>query len=347
MGTFALADSVTNQVIQEGEKVIALLLSHGTSNTPRTYLFADPLERLKFASLPIRGVWDGVSVIAEDDSSVGVKTAIGSTFKKNCDTFEELQEKLYTDAKIKIPAQTFSAEYEQEFSLFVIKIDTYELLMNSFKNKDVFDIEGGLNAVKSIIPAILKSIEDEKSDDDKVRNEAYAKIDQLSKSVFFESWQDTVEGINLPIVARSLISGGRIEYSDELKRYLSENGLFGHKARHGLSKNLVLPSGYDDVFRGLHESYLIQIAMMNLQLGLQPAHKVSPGYRDASRIPMLTAMLASEMSLFIEHSSENMDRSDLEDLDKVLTPIRNQVGEMVKARNSFEKEIKKYERDLD
>lgn len=52
MGTYTLADSITGEPIKEGEKVVAMLLSHAESESFTAFLYANPEDRYRFASRP-------------------------------------------------------------------------------------------------------------------------------------------------------------------------------------------------------------------------------------------------------------------------------------------------------
>lgn len=351
MGTYSLADSITGQAILEGDEVVAMLIANADSTGSISYLFARPHERYKLASLPVRGLWNGSMIEAHDDSSLAVESAVYAA-NSEAESFESLQEELYTSSKKEIPSGLAKSEFFKNtppsditFSMFVTKQSSIDLIVNNaeFSSRLNTTLESERAKVDLLLPLLLENGRKRNSDDKEESADAFMMIDQLTKTIFFETGDYTIPDFENPITARALSSNDESPFSSRLGYFLKERHLYRSDAFRKTQELQALPDGYDEAFSGLYEAQVLSLGMKFLSMPLMPTSGRHTPRKDSSRIEILRHLLKTEVERYIDQVTDDHDSDAVKALDDVLGPIRRDVSDLVKARNSFELKVEQFE----
>ena len=351
MGTYTLADSITGEAILEDDEVVAMLIADPESNGSMSYLFARPHERFKLASLPVRGVWNGSMIKAHDDSSLAVQSAIYAA-NSEADSFRSLQEDLYTSAKREIPSGLAKPEFfkntppsDVTFSMFVAKQSSIDLIVNNAEFKGRLDTTQAAERAKVdlLFPILLESGKKLRSEDQEESYQAWSMVDQLTKTIFFETGDYRFPGLENPITARALSSNDENPFSSRLGYFLKERHLYRSDAFRKALELQALPDGYDEAFSGLYEAQVLSLGMKFLSMPLTPASGRHTPHKDSSRIEILRHLLKTEVERYIDQVTDDHDSEAVRAIDDVLGPLRRDVADLVKARNTFEAKVEQFE----
>lgn len=349
MGTYTLSDSITGEAIPEGTDVIAFLLTDGGSEEFITYLFAKMSERFKIASLPIKGKWDGTKVVAANDDSLAVQSAIFAANSK-AQSFFDLQEELYTASRKEVPGKQVHRAFGEQppslvtFSLFVAKPGSIDLVVNNSKFSKLLSTHSTERAkIEPMVPLLLQHASNLRSTDREKEMEAYRYVDQLSKTIFFESGGYHFDGLEIPLTAGTLAFQEDGPFSWRLGEFLESQSLFRHKAVSVTTETKALPKGFDEAFEGVYQARVLSLGMKYMSLSFTPAAGRHRSYKDTSRIELLRHMLNNEVATFIEQTSDDLSAEALREVDKVLAPVRQDLAKLVKARNEFSTQVEKFD----
>lgn len=351
MGTYTLSDSITGEAIPEDTEVIAFLLTDGGSDSTESFLFARASDRYKLASLPIPGKWNGNFVTAVDDNSMAVRSALFAADSK-ADSFCDLQEELYTSSKKDIPSPLANSPFFKDakpsvvtFSMFVTKPSSIDLIVNNreFSGRLSSSMTQERAKVDALLPLLISQSARLKDPDEADKTDAYMHVDQLTKTIFFETGDYRFEGFENPLTAYAL-SSGEEAFNLRLRYFLKEHNLFGPAASRATQELGGLPAGYDEVFTGLYQAQVMAKAMKFMSLSFSPATSRHRPYKDASRIEVLRHLLQQEIETYLEQVTDDYSSEALRDIDTVLGPLRSEVASLVKTRNSFAAQIERLEK---
>lgn len=351
MGTYTLADSITGQAILEDDEVVAMLIADPEQTGSMSYLYARPHERYKLASLPVRGVWNGNIIEAHEDSSLAVQSALYAA-NSEAGSFESLQEELYTSSKKEIPSGLAKSEFFKNtppsnitFSMFVAKQSSIDLIVNNAEFKSRLDTNQAAerSKVDLLLPLLLENGAKLRSEDKEVAMDAYMMVDQLTKTIFFETGDYRIEGFENPITARSLSSNDESPFSSRLGYFLKERSLYRSDAFRKTQELQALPDGYDEAFSGLYAAQVLSLGMKYLSMPLIPASGRHTPRKDSSRIEIYRHLLKAEVERYIDDASDDYDSAAVAAIDSVLGPLRRDVADLVKVRNTFNEKAEKIE----
>lgn len=347
MGTFSLADGITGEPINEGDKVVAMLLTDGRDEEPHriNYLFEDPSDKYKIASLQIHGVWDGTVVIADADNSLAVQSAL---FAANFDgqTFADLQVELYTRPIREIPSGWAGngGPFDKDdpstlkFSLFVAKQESIELVVSNeaVRKFHGVSLDEELKKVDALFEKLLPALVRLGSQDKKEYFEGFAASEELYKAIFFQSSQRSCQGLPVPRVSRALADSESSPFSDRLGFFLASQNLYRYGAVNQVKLTQQLPSSYPEVFAALQDTMALGWGMNRLAIPLTTAARRSTFHKDSSRLELLQRMLMTELRGYINQVSDDHDQAALDDIDATLKPLLDDVKALVGDRNKLE-----------
>lgn len=351
MGTYVLADSITGEPIKEDDKVVAILLSNAQSEQKTSFLFASSDDRYKLASFPVKGTWNGSCVVADDDQSMAVKSAIYAT-NIAADSFEGLQHQLYTKSTIEVPdgwsgriSKTESPPITVTFSMFVAKPASIALLADNpaFVKRLETNLTAERSKVDILVSKLIELLGGKESSDENVRGDCYFESDAYLKALFFNNSERDIEGDGVPLTARALASSESFDFSSRLGFFLETKKMFRTPSRYEFEDAMALPEGYDEVFTAMYEAQTLTMAMKYLSVPLVPAARRHSPYMDNDRIEMLQAMLLDEVSRLADDACDDRCREKLQVLDDVLGPLRKKISDVVKRRNDLEGKIEQSE----
>lgn len=350
MGTYVLADSITGEPIKEDDKVVAILLTNALSEEKTSYLFARSEERYKFAHLPVKGTWNGNCVVADDDQSLAVKSAIYAT-NIEAESFGALQLQLYTKSTIEVPdgwskriSNKESPPIPVTFSMFVAKPASLALLTENpaFAKGLETNLSAEREKVDVLVKKLVEIIEAAESNAP-AAGDNYFVTDDYLKALFFNNSERAIDGDSTPLTARALSSSAELGFSSRLGFFLETQNMFRTPSRYAFEASKALPDGYDEVFSAMYEAQTLTMAMKFLSVPLVPAAKRYSPYMDNDRIELLQAMLLDEVSRLADDACEDRDREKLKVLDDVLGPLRKKISDVVKRRNDLEAKIEQSE----
>lgn len=346
---YAIADCITGRPIREGDRVVAYLMTEARDEQSITYLIGDTADRYRLASLPIEGKWDGFHVQPDDAGSIAVKSAIYAA-DSTVDTLEALQELLYTHSIQDIPAEKWPwmkdsqplPPVKMNFSLFVTTPESLEVMFSepSVARRFPGDIEEQRKLVEPLLQKLQPHLEAMDSPDRETRMNAFQGVEVYGYAVFFSTQDIDPEDAKVPYACKRTLRTHEGIISRRLTKFLNEHELAGHNAINKLGATGSLPPDYDQVFNGLHRLKQMTESMRWLDIAIQPAAKRSLGVRSLDRVGLLRAMLVKEMGEYIEEIQGYVDPDDaLALVDSILSPLKKDLGKLVKARNDLRRDI--------
>lgn len=350
MGTYVLADSITGEPIKEDDKVVAVLLTNALSEEKTSYLFARSDERYKLAHLPVKGFWNGNCVVADDDQTLAVESALYAT-NIEADSFEALQHQLYTKSTIEVPdgwskrlSNIESPPIPVTFSMFVSKPASLALLVGNpaFVKHLETNLAAEREKVDVLVGKLIEILEADESSDPGA-GDRYFVTDDYLKALFFNNSEREIDGDSVPLTARAMSSSAGFGFSSRLGFFLETKNMFRTPSRYAFEDSKGLPDGYDEVFSAMYEAQTLTMAMSFLSVPLVPAARRHSPYMDNDRIELLQAMLLDEVSRLADDACDDRCREKLKVLDDVLGPLRKKISDMVKRRNDLEGKIEQSE----
>lgn len=355
MGTYSLKDAVTGQDIKEGEKMIGIFLSRDLSpesHKSKIGIFAESKNRYQMASLPIHGSWNGISLTPDKPNGFAAFTShecIGNSSK----SVEELMESMTRDSQRTYNGQNdcFGRRPDTvlEYSFLAIKASTLDVVKNITDIKEYYgahDPDIGLQQMEALKVRFFEalSVYDEIDSRDKdLKIPAMYRCLKLSKSIFFQNanYEHNIENLPVPYAAKSMDESDNI-FDRRMSEYFRQCGVGEFEGFEYLIKNRELPDYYPDMFKGLHEAQFIFDSMNFLDMPLQPTISLGGSYNSTAKLELMTGILQQEVGLYIDRCSENTDMLEVKKIDTVLGPIKACVAGLIRQRNDFEKEIKKF-----
>jgi hypothetical protein len=129
---YQMTDAFTNELIRPGTEVVAMIISAATITYDNTLKFAGngSFDHFKISSLPVRGVWDGVRVLAEVNEYVDKINAAGLPFVRGEQRFEDIQTALMESPNRHYSNHRKASSSSFNHALFVMRADTFNLLQN-------------------------------------------------------------------------------------------------------------------------------------------------------------------------------------------------------------------------
>jgi hypothetical protein len=174
--------------------------------------------------------------------------------------------------------------------------------------------------------------------------EIFGRANQVAKAIYFQSHRDEVENLPVPYAARSFVEQVHNLFDSNLRKEMSHIGVGEFKSYKHLEEERTLPSYYEDMYESVHRAQKIADTIAYLDVPLRPSITCSSYSRGTAKIEMLSAQLKDQLKEYVEYVSDNMDKAELVKIDRVLNPIKSNMAEVIKQRNSFEKEIEKFNR---
>lgn len=311
MGTICIRDGITNQIIQEGDAVIAMILVESDDNgrSTRSFNSRNIGEGYKIASLPVHGTWNGFLVEGDSDNIVNRinSMALPVLFNKtdNENIFSAIQESLQQKPNFR----------GKHHCLSVIKLETLSLL-------------GGIDHIKSIIDnrsketeaiALQRFLNVYLKKKDKLRNmeslepqsEQNQNMDELafrqrelrvlSQAFSFERFDSTYLGFKLPYSAGALEKYRVDQYSDDLLSALGDHVY--HLSEELLSGDKITPN-YQSLQKALFDSRFISDSLAVLGLSLSPSLTAEFAPENNASLQFSKAVLFSELKQQIEICKE-------------------------------------------
>jgi hypothetical protein len=347
VGTYTLADSITGEPIKEDDPVVAILLTNALSESKTSYLYASPDERYRFAHLPVKGKWNGNCVVADDDLSLAVESALYAT-NIQVDSFEALQYELYTESSIEVPdgwskrlSNKESPPIPVTFSMFVAKPASIALLAGNpgFATRLETNLKAEREKVDVLVSKLIQVLEAAESNDPDVRGDCFFESDAYLKALFFNTSEREIEGDSVPLTARAMASYESSVFSSRLGFFLETKNMLRSNARYAFEDTKALPQGYDEVFTAMYEAQTLMMAMKYLSVPLVPAARRHSAYMNKDRVELLQTMLLDEVSRLIDDACDEYDLKRVKVLDEVFGPLRKKVSDLVKRRNDLEAKI--------
>jgi hypothetical protein len=350
MGTYNLNDAVTREKIREGDKAIGIFLSKDispNSNSANVGIFGDSSDRYQMASLPIHGVWNGISLTPDDPKSFSAYMA-HETIGHSAKSVPELMESLIVDSRRTYEGKKGflgkNPDITLEYSFMVIKPETLERMLGIPEIHKLYGNqrpEDGLKAVDQLLEkfwTVLDKFQALGSERD--RDNLYYSCLKLSKSIFFQNHVDEIDGIKLPYAAKSMVEFETKLFDKQFYETFKECGVGEFEGFEYLRNMRALPDYYPEMYAGFHLAQQIFESMDYLDIPLQPAIRLSSGdMRRAAMIEMSTGTLLKSITECIEDGGDNMEMSEVTKVDRLLTPLKSGVADLIRQRNTLEKEI--------
>jgi hypothetical protein len=311
-----ITDAITNESISPGTPVVAIIVStiENSDKRPDYFLGRSEGSEHKFASLPVRGIWNGYSVTDVKKGTI-IEKLNNQALPLNCAGFDGIQDQLKIQSfrKLFIHKQAYSQQLK--YSMMVVREDTYDLLqgVDAIKNKvglhtpenDLKSIEVSLVDLTAKINEIGADVVDNNRRYTNMSKEAINLRDQLeiviADTTFKRGSLDSGSAhysayrINAHIpqnqYASTALSKERFEnYGDGMGLILQS--LTYDLADH-INRHKSLPDYYPDLQKSLHDVTFITDALKVLGRGLAPS-------RNADEAVGLNNLQLSKQILFRE-----------------------------------------------
>jgi hypothetical protein len=343
MGTTTISDAITHQQIHTHDDVVAFVLVDSASEyTAPRLLHHGETGTLKFASLPIKGQWDGNYVIPYDEASFASKFNL-HLFQKTIDgetrtpsSFQEILDGLYANPVINGWHQP---EEDSRFHLMVIKKETLPLLygMPNFKklNKDAdptHDLVTANALIKNMLN-IFNVCRDWRSDD-----ETRFEIAMLSRIAGFEL-SHKLSDFEPPLASRAFHTGTHTCLSQKIWRAGLDADLIGDDLARYIEKNREKPRDYDDFYRAMHETVALHTALTCINRTLTPSHATRGLGLDYSNIDLSVEVIRKELESRLTYCRGANDDLELANVLKKIETLKSMTVDFMKEHKALTKVV--------
>lgn len=331
MGTINVTDAITHQVINEGDAVVAIIISRAEPQM----LGHSSTQQYKVSSLPIEGTWDGHRVVPNDDltfsstfNQIMVQSGSGN-HKQIPDTFIDVQAKIARNPEIE----------GNTYGLMVVRESTVEMLRGL--NQMDFNM-GGATEISDVANYHVLAAEylrvydlfDQGDNSEGIRRTLSA----LQEALEFKSIESSINNVELPMVCSSLLRDSHCAFSDRMIDMLDE--LNGHQGqiRH-LQDYRELPRETNEVVSKLHQAQFIATALNIIGRQLSPSMTTVARQDDHYNLEIASKVVHSELKAKLDFAKESKSPRFLGEIDNEIEALKQMLADVVRQRKLVGKDI--------
>lgn len=331
MGTTNVTDAITHQVINEGDAVVAIIISRAEPQM----LGHSSTQQYKISSLPIEGTWDGHRVVPNDDltfsstfNQIMVQSGSGN-HKQIPDTFVDVQAKIARNPEIE--ANTYA--------LMVVRESTVEMLRGlnqmDFKMGSATEVSDVANY--HVLAAEYLRVFDLFAQGD---NSAGIRrtLASLQQALEFRSIESSINNVELPMVCSSLFRDSHCAFSDRMIDMIDELNGYQGQIRH-LQDYRELPRETNEVVSKLHQAQFIASAMNIIGRQLAPSMTTIARQDDHYNLEVASKVIHSELKAKLDFAKEAGSPSFLGEIDNEIEALKRMLADVVRQRKQVGREI--------
>lgn len=333
-----IVDSITKQIISEGDQVVFMLMVNSRSENNRVALMARPNDQYKLISLPIEGTWTGPGFSPLDANPLGVRL-LAEMLNKDPDTsLPEVIRSLWDSANRTIETPGWNCSNMQEFSVFVTHRKTLKTMaeVSSIKRHvPLLDAEEHLQKALPFRDALVEHLKAKRPDLSGYEYKDFVEEeDRLQRIAMLNSCRDYDEDydVPLPYAAYALNTSSSSVFAYRLIKTF----------RSLMPKLLGEDKGlYSEFYRAVHLGTAITHALSYLDIPLTPSHPAQSMRRDTAKQEFMSKILIEELQ---SHCSQAADYEDnpAESVRVLLDPLKKCVASLSRLHYNLDASSKEH-----
>jgi hypothetical protein len=342
MGTTCIRDSISNEVIKEGDEVVSFILRDhdGGGRKARHFNPNDIGQTFQMATLPVRGVWNGVTVEGVPNTVVDQINLLSVPVLDS----RNPPPTAFSDMQAMLQAEPF--QDGSRHALSVIKLETLEMLRtvdaiksvvgNSSPETESFALNRVVGAYKNKQEQIAELVRqgppevvDPNTD---VLGFRRRELSSLGKVFSFEKYESTFLGFNLPYSARALEKYSVDHLSKTLLDAVSD---YAFDASESIKRTGQVPDGYGSLQKALYDTRFISDSLGILGLDFSPSRTTSFSPNNTATLQFSKAVLFKELNNHIADIKEfGASPDEISDLKIEIASLKIELA--VSVRKSLE-----------
>lgn len=326
-----IIDSLTKQIISEGENVLIIVMVNSRSEDNSVGLVTRLSDQYKLASLPIKAFWSGYcfEIRPEDREQLAIESFMRSVGLEG-GKVEQFLSQLWVNGSTVIDKPHWNCSNLREYTVFAIKQSTFDKLAETSvvrENVPMLDIEAHAQAALQYIQPYLAAEaayqEARGKVDAETRVSLSLNIDKYRRMVFLgndHGYDREYEGMVIPYAAYALKGSSESKFSFQLRKALL-NTDFGFDGPQYNAQQ------YVEFYTAVHLATALLHAMSYLDLPLAPTYWAQSRRRECSKLEFLSKVLIEELSV---HCQEAKDYSDdpVQEVGDLLAPLKACVDDL-------------------
>lgn len=333
-----IVDSITKQIISEGDQVVFMLMINSRSEENRVALMPRPKDQYKLISLPIQATWTGHGFSPLDSKPLGVQLLAEVLNKDQDSSLLTLLGELWDSASKPIETPGWNCSNMQEFSVFVTHQKTLNTLADISSIKDHVPLLDADKHLQKALPFRDALAEHMTRPSSHLKGEAFHHFaeerQRLQRVAMLESCRDYDDDYNvaLPYAAYALNPSSSPVFAYNLiKAFRSRKPLLMGEER-GL---------YSEFYRAFHLGTAIAHALSYLDIPLTPSHPAQSMRRDTAKQAFMSKILIEELQ---SHCSQAADYEDnpAESIRALLDPLKKCVASLSRLHYSLDASSKEH-----
>ncbi|AXH60146.1 hypothetical protein [Pseudomonas amygdali] len=333
-----IIDSITQQIIKEGEPVVLMLLVNSRSEDNDVGLLTRLHDQYKLASLPIRAVWTNSRFHVPDGNQFAIESLVKTFPVPGVKTLEQLIEHVWAYGHQSVEKPSWNCSSMKEYGVFAIKPDTLEKLAStSIIQKNVPLLTAGEHLPAAIAYAQLHMAHDKipnNSISEEKRFDHYDEADRLKRVFLLRSCSGYDQDYDAPLpYAVYALNRSSSRFSGALI-----SGL--HKDKFALKTGELDVERYTQFYEGTHLATAVLHALAHLDIPLSPTHWAQSRRREAAKMEFMSKVLIEELN---EHCSEaeSYDDEPAKVVRELISPLKTCVSELTRLQHRLEDKAEK------
>ncbi|WP_122531304.1 hypothetical protein [Pseudomonas viridiflava] len=329
-----IIDSITKQVIQEGESVVLMFLINSRSENNDVGLLTRLHDQYKLASLPIKAVWGGGRFESGAEDQFAIQSLIKSMADPQVSSLGDLVEKLWDYGHQSIEKPHWNCSNMQEYSLFAVKPATLDKLASTSTIQANVPI---LNAKEHLPAAIAHAhtymthakisnhdVEQDKRIDHFMEDDRLKRVFHLKSCHGYDEDYDTP----LPYAVYALNRSSECRFAGKLLSTL-------HRERFAVESGELDIDRYSQFYEGTHLATAIVHALGFLDIPLAPTHWAQSRRREVAKMEFMSKVLVEDLNA---HCSETRDYDDHPEkvVRDLISPLKTCVSDLTKLQFRLE-----------
>ena len=329
-----IIDSITKQIIKEGEEVTLMFLINRRSEDNSVGLMTRLHDQYKLASLPVKAKWTGYGFQDAGQNDLALVTLAKSMGLTEAPELEAVISSIWDYGHVMTEKPSWNCSPMREFSVFAIRPATLDKMAQTSTIRENVPLQSASEHLQSAFVHARQHITQQKIPNNSIPEESridhYMENDRLSRMFYLQHCTGYNEDYAdpIPYAASSMNRSSDSVFSGKLLSVLSK-------------ERFVLPSGeldenrYAAFYEGAHLAVAITHALSFLDIPLAPCHWAQSPKRDTARLEFMSKVLIEDLS---EHCAESSDYDDnpgkvIRDL---TTPLKACVADMTRLQNKIE-----------
>lgn len=329
-----IIDSITQQIIKEGEPVVLMLLVNSRSEDNDVGLLTRLHDQYKLASLPIKASWTGHGFQPENGDQFAIESLVKSLAIPEIKTLGDVVERLWTYGHLAIENPHWNCSSLKEFAFFAIKPATLDKLASTStiqKNVPLLNADEHLPAALSHATTHMAHWKiDNNTIPEEGRIDHYMESDRLSRVFYLESCSgyDSDYDTPLPYAIYALNRSSDSRFSGSLLTVL-------RREKFALENRELDVERYTQFYEGTHLATALLHAMGYLDIALSPTHWAQSPFRESAKMEFMSKVLTESLT---EHCTETEAYDDNPEkvVRDLISPLKTCVSDLTRLQHKLE-----------